>query len=83
MLNSFWTWNFEVGMSSHEKVNELGVRDNAWLAITFSHPLGNMGTDVHESKKGICNSCVLTGTQSFSVHDEDMFLPVVLAGKMW
>ena len=77
-LNSFWTWNFEVGMSGHEKVNELMVRENAWCVITFSYPLHNVGTDVHESKTGICNSCVLTGTQSLSVHNEDMFLPVVI-----
>ena len=73
MLNSFWTQNFEVGMSSHEKVNELGVRDNAWWAISFSYPLHNVGTDVHQSKEGIHPSCVLTRTQSLSVHNEDMF----------
>ena len=67
-------------MSSHEKVNELRVIDNVWWVIIFSYPLGNVGTDVHELKKGIHNSCVLTGTQSFSVHDEDMFLPIVLDG---
>ena len=70
-------------MSSDEKVNELGVRDNAWWAITFSYPLGNVATDVHESKKGIHNSCVLTRTQSLSVHNEGMFLPNVLDVQKW
>ena len=67
-------------MSSCEKVDELRVGDNGWWVITFSYPLINVGTDVHESKTGICNSCVLTRTQSLSVHDEDMFFPVVLDG---
>ena len=67
-------------MSGHEKVNELRVKDNAWWVINFSYPLCNVGTDMHQSKKGLHNSCVLTGTQSLSVHNEDTFLPVVLDG---
>ena len=72
MSNSVWTWNFEVGMSSHGEVNELRIRDDICRVIAFSYPLCNVGTDVHESQNGMCNSGMLTGTQGLSVLNEDM-----------
>jgi len=51
-LNSFLTGNFEVGMSSNEKFNELGVRDDAWWVITFSYPLGNWELMYMSLRKG-------------------------------
>jgi len=47
--NSVWRWNFEVGVSSHEEVNEFRIRDNGCRAIAFSYPLCNVGTDIYVS----------------------------------
>jgi hypothetical protein len=50
-LNSVWRWNFEVGVSSCEEVNKLGIVDNCCRAIVFSYPLCNMGSDIYELMK--------------------------------
>ena len=47
-LNSVWTQNFEVVMSSCKEVNEIRVGDNACWAIAFCHPLCNVCTDLNE-----------------------------------
>ena len=71
MLNSVWRWNFEVGVSSCEEVNEFGIRDNGCRAIAFSYPLRNVGTDIYELKKSNI-TIVLTRTQGLCVHNESM-----------
>ena len=68
-LNSVWRWNFEVGVSSHEEVNEFGIRDNGCRVIAFSYPLCNVGTDIYELKKSNI-TIILTGTWGLCVHDE-------------
>ena len=46
--NGVRRWNFEVGVSSCEEVDELGIRDNRHRAIAFSYPLRNVRTDLCE-----------------------------------
>jgi hypothetical protein len=72
MMNSVQRWNLKAGVSYYEKIDELGIRDNSCWAIAFSNPFCNVGTDVHESKKGMYSIVhVLTGTQGLSVHNEN------------
>jgi len=56
-LNSVWRWDFEVGMSSFEKINKLRIRDDSCRVVAFSYPLCNVGTDICESKEKYHNNC--------------------------
>jgi hypothetical protein len=73
MSNGAWRWDLEVRVSHCKEVNKLRVGDNSHGAIAFGYPLCNVGTDAHESTKGIIFIMhVLTETQRSNVHDENM-----------
>ena len=48
--NGVWRWNFEVGVSSSEEIDELRVGDDSCRAIAFCYPLCNVGADICELK---------------------------------
>jgi hypothetical protein len=47
--NSVWRWNLEVGMSSCEEIDELGIGDDGCRTIAFSYPFRNVGSDIYVS----------------------------------
>jgi hypothetical protein len=49
-------------MSSNKKIDELGIGDNSCWAIVFGYPLHDIGTNIHELKKGIVIIYVLIRT---------------------
>ena len=49
--NSVWRRDCEVGVSCHEEVNKLRVRDDACRAITLCYPFCDVGTAGHDEFK--------------------------------